>query len=173
MNRTMPLGLALAAAVAVAASACGGVVAGTPSAAPAVSPVAVDSPIAAPPTDAPAPPATAAPGSNLDAAAEGLRPFLIDAADVGPGFTIGERPRPDPTATAVCGGPGVVARFPHAVRVATAFDTPGGEGRVQERVSVYADTTTAQAAYDAGAAGLACCGGRSRVNRSSSLPPRT
>lgn len=162
MRKVIPLVLAGAALVAV--SACGATVPGIPAAAAPPRPLtAVDAGV---PTALPVPPtapraagAVAAPRAGLAAAADGLRPFLITAEDVGAGFTDGTEPRPDATVPAICGGPGVVARYPDAVRVGVGFDGPGGTATVQEAVSVYADMATARRAFDAGAAGLDCSQG--------------
>ncbi|MFC5947833.1 hypothetical protein ACFQH9_06055 [Pseudonocardia lutea] len=94
---------------------------------------------------------------GLDAAADGLRPFLLTPAEIGPGFTAGEEPRPDPATPALCGGPGVVARFPYAVRVGAAAESPAG--LVQEAVSVYGDEASAADAYRASVAGMSCSEG--------------
>lgn len=182
MHRTGNRGLlplvATAAAALVALSACSTTVTGAPA------PTASSSTSSGTWTDAhetaplgvpagaataTAPPAASGiPGArNLAVAADGLRPFLLTDADLGPGFVSAAEPRPDPSAPAVCGGPGVVAQFPDAVRVGVAFERPGGAVRVQEAVSVYADRATAQAAFDAGVRGLDCgqgtLGGRSVV----------
>jgi len=115
-----------------------------------------------------APPATAAAGPtgsapptdpDLDRAADGLRPFLLVPAEIGPDFTQGEEPRPDPGAPAICGGPGVVAQFPSAVRVGAGFVGPTEGVFVQETVSVYGDAATAEAAFRANEQGLACSQG--------------
>lgn len=97
---------------------------------------------------------TGAGGTDLDAAADGLRPFLLTPAEIGPGFAVGDEPKPDPAQPAICGGPGVVAQFPYAVRVGAAAESPAG--LVQEAVSVYGDPGSAAAAYRASLAGMDC-----------------
>lgn len=144
----------LAGAVAVAVPACSVPVAG--SAGPDGS-VTVVASTPAPRPDAPTP--AADPGDGLDAAADGLRPFLLTAAEVGPGYTPGEDPTPDPATPAICGGPGIVAQFPIAVRAGVAFDGPSPGLLVQQTVSVYGDSDTAQVAYQAGRDGLSCSEG--------------
>ncbi|MCE0768653.1 hypothetical protein LWC35_38030 [Pseudonocardia kujensis] len=94
---------------------------------------------------------------GMDAAADGLRPFLLTPAEIGPGFTAGEEPRPDPATPALCGGPGVVAQFPYAVRVGAAAERP--DGLVQETVSVYGDEASAAEAYRASITGMSCSQG--------------
>ncbi|GAY07101.1 hypothetical protein [Pseudonocardia sp. N23] len=147
--------LAAAAVALVAVAGCAQTTSGT--AAPVARPV-IATPGGPPAAEAEkeAPPAsTGRPGEkNLVAAADGLRPFLLTDAEVGPGFVSIAEPKPDPAAPSVCGGQGVVARFPDAVRVGVAFE--GGSARVQEAVSVYPDKATAQAAYDHSVAGLDC-----------------
>jgi hypothetical protein len=96
---------------------------------------------------------------GLAEAAAGLRPFLLTPDEVGPGFTAGQEPRPDPATPAVCGGPGVVAQFPSAVRVGASFDGPRPGVLLQETVSVYGDVGTAEAAYQATLDGLGCTEG--------------
>lgn len=130
---------------------------------------AAPAPAAAPPTSAPA--ATRAPATptadpdpggaqdQLDAAAEELRPYLLEADDVGPGFTVGTEPEPDPSTPAVCGGPGVVAQFPIAARIGVAFDGPTPGVLVQQTVSVYGDAGTAEEAFQANLDGLDCSEG--------------
>jgi len=115
---------------------------------------------AAPRTTAAAAP-TAAPSAepSLEEAAAGLRPFLLVPAEVGPGFAQGEEPRPDPAAPAICGGPGVVAQFPSAVRVGAGFVGSTEGVFVQQTVSVYGDAATAEAAFRANEQGLACSQG--------------
>jgi hypothetical protein len=135
----------------------------------AVSGQAAPAPAAAPPTSAPAatrPPATPTadpdqgdPQGQLDAAAEQLRPYLLEADDIGPGFTVGTEPQPDPSTPAICGGPGVVAQFPVAARVGVAFDGPTPGVLVQETVSIYGDVATAEQAYQANLDGLDCSQG--------------
>jgi len=84
-----------------------------------------------------------------------LRGSLLGPPDLGPGWTSGDPPVPDPSTTAPCGGPGTVARFPDALRVGSTVDGPPGFV-VQEALSVYGDAATAQAAFRAGVAGLDC-----------------
>ncbi|GAA4689502.1 hypothetical protein GCM10023215_27220 [Pseudonocardia yuanmonensis] len=95
--------------------------------------------------------------AGMDAAADGLRPFLLTPAEIGPGFAAGEEPRPDPATPALCGGPGVVAQFPYAVRVGAAAES--ANGLVQEAVSVYGDEASAAEAYRASVAGMSCSEG--------------
>jgi hypothetical protein len=148
----------------LAVTGCSGAVTGRPDgAAPA--------PTAAPatPSITPAPrltpraptPAPVDPTAGLDTAAEGLRPFLLTPEEIGPGFTAGAEPQPDPTAPAICGGPGVVAQYPIAVRVGAGFDGPLEGVFVQQTVSVYGDVATADAAYQAYLDGLSCSEGNS------------
>uniref|UniRef100_UPI0015F0477C hypothetical protein n=1 Tax=Pseudonocardia pini TaxID=2758030 RepID=UPI0015F0477C len=94
---------------------------------------------------------------GMDAAAEGLRPFLLTPAEIGPGFTAGDEPKPDPATPTLCGGPGVVAQFPYAVRVGAAAEN--ATGLIQETVSVYGDDGTAEAAYRASVEGMSCSQG--------------
>ncbi len=84
-----------------------------------------------------------------------LRAALLGPGDLGPGWTSGDPPVPDPSAPAPCGGPGTVARFPDAMRVGSTVEGPAG-AVVQEALSVYGDADTARAAFRAGTAGLAC-----------------
>jgi hypothetical protein len=109
------------------------------------------------------PPAPTVVDAGMDAAGKDLEPFLLTPAEIGPGFTAADEPRPDPATPAVCGGPGVVARFPYAVRVGAAAEQ--GPGLVQETVSVYGDDATAGQAYQATLDGMDCgqgsVGGRS------------
>jgi hypothetical protein len=166
MNRSL---LALIPAVAVAtllSAGCGAVAEAQPHIAPAAqsAPVTQSTPAtqSAPlPKSAPQQ-ATGAqkPGasaSDMEAAADGLRPFLLTPAEIGPGFTAGDEPKPDPAQPAICGGPGVVAQFPYAVRIGAAAER--GRGLVQETVSVYGDAGSAAAAYQASLAGMDCSEG--------------
>jgi hypothetical protein len=84
-----------------------------------------------------------------------LRGGLLGPRDLGPGWTGGVPPVPDPAAPAPCGGPGTVARFPDALRVGSTVDGRPGFV-VQEALSVYRDAATASRAFRAGVAGLAC-----------------
>jgi hypothetical protein len=88
-----------------------------------------------------------------------LRPFLLVAGEIGEGFRPGREPLPDPSTPAICGGPGVVAQFPDAVRVGAGFVGPTEGVLVQETVSVYGDEATAEAAYQANLDGLSCSEG--------------
>ncbi len=99
-------------------------------------------------TASPQPDGTADPVARLRAA-------LLGPGDLGPGWTGGEPPVPDPSAPAPCGGPGTVARFPDAMRVGSTVEGPAG-AVVQEALSVYGDADAARAAFRAGTAGLAC-----------------
>ncbi|WP_214402489.1 hypothetical protein [Pseudonocardia lacus] len=141
--------------LALGVSACSSEVAGRADAATAPAPAT-----SAPRTPA-AEPTASAPSTapTLAEAAEGLRPFLLVPAEIGPGFTQGEEPKPDPQAPAFCGGPGVVAQFPAAVRVGAGFTGPTEGMFVQQTVSVYGDAATAQAAFLANEQGLACSQG--------------
>jgi hypothetical protein len=42
-------------------------------------------------------------------AADGLRPFLPTADEIGPGFTVGDEPKPDSSTPVICGGPGTAS----------------------------------------------------------------
>ncbi len=139
----------------LAVAACSSEVGGRATAAP---PVAAPPSSAVPTSASPTVPATTPPAVDpgLAAAADGLRPFLLTPAEVGPGFTAGQEPQPDPATPAVCGGPGVVAQFPYAVRVGASFDGPRAGVLLQETVSVYGDVGTAEVAYQATLDGLAC-----------------
>ena len=133
----------------------------TPAAAPGPAPPPSSAPVpppAAPPV-LPVPPASPADQAVLDRAAAGLRPFLLAPGEVGPGYQPGAEPVADPTVPAVCGGPGVIAQFPYAVRVGAGFDAPAQGVFVQEAASVYPDPGTAQAAYRATTGGLSCAEG--------------
>jgi hypothetical protein len=176
MNRSL---LTLIPAVAAAAllTGCGAVAGAEPRVEPAPIPaasVAAPAPAAKPqavppravnPQAAPrqaavvhaAPKGASGPDADLAAAADGLRPFLLTPEDIGPGFTVGEEPKPDPAQPAICGGPGVVAQFPYAVRVGSAAQN--AKGLVQETVSVYGDAGSAAAAYRASVAGMSCSQG--------------
>ncbi len=99
-------------------------------------------------TASPQPDGTADPVARLRAA-------LLGPGDLGPGWTSGDPPVPDPSAPAPCGGPGTVARFPDAMRVGSTVEGPAG-AVVQEALSVYGDADAARAAFRAGTAGLAC-----------------
>ncbi|SDG03488.1 hypothetical protein [Pseudonocardia oroxyli] len=176
MNRSLLTLIPTLAVATLLSAGCGAVadaqprVAATPVAqsAPVAAPVAQSAPAAEQASAAPLPksapqpaaavqkPAGAAStgGTDLDAAADGLRPFLLTPAEIGPGFAVGDEPRPDPAQPAICGGPGVVAQFPYAVRVGAAAESPSG--LVQEAVSVYGDPGSAAAAYRASLAGMDC-----------------
>jgi hypothetical protein len=159
-THTRALPLALAAADLLAAPACGFSVT-VPTASPAPTSTPVVSPAPAPAVrpvdmvDMVEPVADPVEDLSLDDAAELIRPYLLAADEIGPGYVPGEEPRPDPAAPAICGGPGIVAQFPVAVRVGAAFDGAPGV-QVTEAVSVYEDAGTAQAAYQAGLDGLSC-----------------
>jgi hypothetical protein len=92
-----------------------------------------------------------------------LRASLLGPDDLGPGWSSGVAPLPDPATPAPCGGPGTVARFPDALRVGSTVDGPPGFV-VQEALSVYRDTGTAQAAFRV-RTGREC--GRGALHRSS------
>ncbi|HXV92398.1 MAG TPA: hypothetical protein VD813_03795, partial [Pseudonocardia sp.] len=141
----------------VAQAACSRPVEGTPVAVPGAAP-APSAPPSLPPatTGDPAPAAGPQPPADvLDA----LRAALIQPGDLGPGWTVGDEPVPDPSTPAACGGPGVVAQFPDAVRLGTALAGPQPDVLAQETVSIYADPDTARAAFLANAEGLACSEG--------------
>jgi hypothetical protein len=89
-----------------------------------------------------------------------LAVLLTAAALTVPGCSrvIDEEPVPDPAVPAICGGPGIVARFPYAVRVGAEFVGPQGVS-VQQTVSVYGDPDAAQVAYQATRDGLSCSEG--------------
>ncbi|MCO1661056.1 hypothetical protein [Pseudonocardia humida] len=142
--------------LALGASGCSGEVSGRADAAATPAPTGP-----APRTTAAAGPGAPAPTPDpgLDEAADGLRPFLLVPAEIGPGFVAGDEPRPDPQAPAICGGQGVVAQFPYAVRVGAGFTGPTEGVFVQETVSVYGDEATAEAAFLANEQGLSCSQG--------------
>jgi hypothetical protein len=150
---------ALVALAALAATACSTAVSGQSAAAPGPAPTTT---AAADPSTRPSATPSAVPDmSDLDpaTAADQLRPFLLAPADVGPGFGAGQEPVPDPSVAAICGGPGVVAQFPAAVRVGVGIVGPSDGVLVQETVSVYGDEATADAAYRANVDGLSCSEG--------------
>lgn len=106
-----------------------------------------------PPLPAPAP--TAAPEDRLDL----LKSALLRPTEVGPNWRASpEQPTPNATAPAVCGGTGVVARFPDAQRIGTALQGATGE-RLQQTLSVFSDPATAGDAFDVYADGLDCAKG--------------
>jgi hypothetical protein len=107
-------------------------------------------------TSAPTAAATAASPTTPADPVEALRGALLTPADLGPGWTIGEEPVPDASAPTPCGGPGVVAQFPDAVRVGTVLVGPEPGFLMQETLSVYADVDTAEAAFAANELGLEC-----------------
>jgi hypothetical protein len=149
--------------VALSATACSVAVDGRSTAADGPAPTTTSTPPAS--TDPPRPDAglpavpTGGSAADLAAAADRLRPFLLGPAEVGPGFGPGQEPRPDPAVPAICGGPGVVAEFPGAVRAGAGFVGPTDGVLVQETVSVYGDEATAEAAYQANLHGLSCSEG--------------
>jgi hypothetical protein len=110
-------------------------------------------------------PSTGSSGSSAVDPVDRLRAALLRPADVGPGWTSGVPPVPDPTTPAPCGGPGVVARFPDALRIGSSVDGPAPGFVVQEGLSVYGDVDTARAAFRASVAGLDC--GQGTVNGAS------
>jgi hypothetical protein len=158
---------ALVALAAVAVTACSTAIGGQSAAAPGSAPTTTaaastaTSTAARPSAAAPTGPTAAPDTAVLDpaAAADRLRPFLLAPADVGPGFGPGQEPVPDPSVPAICGGPGVVAQFPSAVRVGVGLVGPSDGVLVQETVSVYGDGATAAAAYRANVDGLSCSEG--------------
>jgi hypothetical protein len=157
-NTTRALPLVLAAAAVLATPACGFTISTTPAAAP------VTSTATSTPADTVRPVEMAEPVAgtedlSLDDAAELIRPYLLTADEVGPGFTTGAEPRPDASVPAICGGPNTVAQYPVAVRVGAAFDGPVTGVQVTETVSVFGDAATAEAAYRAGVDGLSCSEG--------------
>jgi hypothetical protein len=104
-----------------------------------------------PPVPAPAP----APEDRLAL----LKSALLRPSEVGPKWrTSPQQPTPSASAPAVCGGTGVVARFPDAQRIGTALQGATGE-QLQQTLSVFSDATTAGAAFDAYADGLDCAKG--------------
>jgi hypothetical protein len=155
--RLLPVAAVLA-ALALSVSGCSSAVDGRAGAAGPAPTAAAPTPAA---TTAPVGTAPSTPSAvpEVDVAADGLRPFLLTPQEVGPGFAEGDEPQPDPQVPAVCGGPGVVAQFPSAVRVGAGFTGPVPESFVQETVSVYGDVATAEAAYRATLDGLACSDG--------------
>jgi hypothetical protein len=150
------IGLLVALAATACSTAIGGRSAPAAGAAPAPTAPATTTPARPGPTPSAAPTAQA---PSLDEAADQLRPFLLVPAEIGPGFDPGQEPVPDPSVPAICGGPGVVAQFPSAVRVGAGFVGPTDGVQVQETVSVYGDEGTAEAAYQANLEGLSCSQG--------------
>jgi hypothetical protein len=94
-------------------------------------------------------------GAGTGGPVDRLRGSLLGPDDLGSGWSSGAPPLPDPATSAPCGGPGTVARFPDALRVGSTVNGPPGFV-VQEALSVYRDTGTAQAAFRAGVSGLGC-----------------
>jgi hypothetical protein len=158
-----PARAGLAALAALAVTACSTAIGGQSAAAPGSAAPTVAASPSARPGPAPSSSAAADPTEVLDpaAAADRLRPFLLDPADVGAGFGPGQEPVPDPSVPAICGGPGVVEQFPSAVRVGVGIVGPSDGVLVQETVSVYGDEATAEAAYRANLDGLSCSEGTS------------
>jgi hypothetical protein len=84
---------------------------------------------------------------------------LLRPTEVGPNWrSSSTQPSPNSAAPAVCGGAGVVARFPDAQRIGTALQSAAGE-RLQETLSVFTGEQAAGAAFDAFADGLDCRSG--------------
>jgi hypothetical protein len=103
----------------------------------------------------PAPKPTPAPADRLDL----LKSALLRPTEVGPNWrTSPQQPTPSASAPAVCGGTGVVARFPDAQRIGTALQGATGE-QLQQTLSVFSDPATAGAAFEAYADGLDCTKG--------------
>jgi hypothetical protein len=157
----------LAALAALAVTACSTAIGGQSAAAPGSAAPTAAASTSARPGPAPSPTAAGVPTAVLDpsavldpvAAADQLRPFLLEPAEVGSDFGPGREPVPDPSVPAICGGPGVVAQFPSAVRVGVGIVGPTDGVLVQETVSVYGDEATAEAAYRANLDGLSCSEG--------------
>lgn len=101
----------------------------------------------------PPPSSSSRPGADDPVAA--LRAGLLAADDIGPGYTRGDDPQPEPSTPTPCGGPSTVAQFPNAVRVGVSHDGPQAAS-VTETVSVYGDQATSDAAFAAVHDGLAC-----------------
>jgi hypothetical protein len=154
---------ALVALVALGVTACSTAIGGQSAAAPGSAATTTAATTAAASGSArPSAPPSAAPETPVVApssAADQLRPFLLAPPDVGSGFGPGQEPVPDPAVPAICGGPGVVAQFPSAVRVGVGLVGPSDGVLVQETVSVYGDEATARAAYRANLDGLSCSEG--------------
>jgi hypothetical protein len=87
-----------------------------------------------------------------------LEVALLRPAEVGPTWRVADKPTPNPTATAVCGGPGVTIQFPDAKRAGAELSSAGGE-LMRETLSTYPDVVAAKAAFEAYANGLACTDG--------------
>jgi hypothetical protein len=165
-GRPRPALAAVVALAALAVTGCSAAIGGQAGSVPgSTAPTTAPTAAAGSTTARPEPSATPAddPTAVLDptAAADQLRPFLLVPEEVGPGFGPAREPVPDPSVPAICGGPGVVARFPSAVRVGVGIAGPSDGVLVQETVSVYGDEATAEAAYRANVEGLSCSEGTS------------
>lgn len=86
-----------------------------------------------------------------------LRAALLSLDDVGPGYA--PAPPPDPEAVPACGGDGVAAAFPRAVRLGVGLEHAGAGLAVRQSLEVHPDPVAAGLAFDAGAAGLDCARG--------------
>jgi hypothetical protein len=137
----------------------GAPVAGTPvAAAPVPDPAAAESVLPEELPAAPSAPSTA-PEPSPQERLELLRSALLRPSEVGPNWKLSPtQPSPDAAAPAPCGGSGVVARFPDAQRIGTALQSAADE-RMQQTLSVFADTKTAGSAFDAYSDGLSCRSG--------------
>jgi hypothetical protein len=135
----------------------GSTIAGTAVAAPPFpGPTAATSTLEPGRPSAPAP----APAPSAEDRVDHLKSALLRPTEVGPKWrTSADQPKPNATAPAVCGGTGVVARFPDAQRIGTALQGSAAGERLQQTVSVFPDAATAGAAFDAYADGLDCTKG--------------
>ena len=135
----------------------GSTIAGTAVAAPpSPGPAAATSTLEPGRPPVPAPDPAPAPEDRLDL----LKSALLRPTEVGPKWrTSPDQPTPNASAPAVCGGTGVVARFPDAHRIGTALQGAAGGERLQQTLSVFPDASTAGAAFDAYADGLDCAKG--------------
>ncbi|MGI5127746.1 hypothetical protein ACQEVB_13120 [Pseudonocardia sp. CA-107938] len=140
--------------VGVAQLTIGSSIAGTPVAAPPF-----PGPAAATSTLEPGRPQPPAPTVSPEARLDQLKAALLRPAEVGKGWRASpQQPTPNASAPAVCGGTGVVARFPDAHRIGTALQGESGD-RLQQTLSVFSDAATAGSAFDAFADGLDCAKG--------------
>lgn len=87
-----------------------------------------------------------------------LEVALLRPAEVGPTWKVADKPTPNPTSAAVCGGPGVTVQFPDAKRAGAELASEGGE-LMRETLSTYPDVVAAKAAFETYANGLACTNG--------------
>ena len=146
----------------------GSTIAGTAVAAPpSPGPAAATSTLEPARPSLPAPKPAPAPEDRLGQ----LKAALLRPDEVGPKWrTSPQPPTADASARAVCGGTGVVARFPDAQRIGTALQGATGE-RLQQTLSVFADPATARSAFDAYADGLDCTKGTFGGTAVSISPP--